>query len=578
MTQWIYACERNPSGRGLEALLEAVADRVSPLGPALGGHRIATVPGEWLGVVRPVGPGRLEALPTGLAACVGVLHEGGSRWHEVGSGAPEGSFALVRSNGAQVELCTDMVGSRTIWYALDEHRLIATTSLRALLALLPGAQPNPRALAWFISSGGLGPEGAWDLRVRQAPADAVLTLDRQRWSLNIEARPVVFHPTEASDRQWQDRFTDAMDHAVRSCDLAGGGWILPLSGGYDSRLLLTLLEGQGRKLPAVTWGREAALRNPRSDAHVAVALAKHTGLAHRYLITDPPEGEVEAIVDAFLATHGGTNESLFAYLDGMAMWRGFAEEGVQGILRGDQGFGFSARPEKDAQIAVGMLLPEDVFPQAEAEQLTGGRVRVPESLRLQPGESDQTYADRLYHAYRMPFGLAALNGIKAPFVEVANPLLARPVQTLLRAMPDRLRAERALYCRVVEKLSPPIPFASEPADDQESTFIHSPGFLTWIRTELTGERAQSLLPEPIRLRLLLSLDSQGGGKAPALRTFLKRVLPKALVKTLTTHLPHRRPPMQRFAFRAALAMRTLAQRERDQAALAATAEEGAVKA
>ncbi len=569
MTQWIYACERNPSPGGWAGDLRAAADLIAPPVGGIGEHRVVEAPGECLILVRPVGPGESGPVAGGLAGRVGVLHPGGAAWREVGGGSPEGTYALVRSGQGVVELVTDLVASRSIWYAFDEERLLASTSLRALLALLPGCERNARSLAWFISSGAPGPEGTWDRRIRQVPADAIVSLDRREWALRVTDRPVVFRAEPAPEEAWAGRFAEVLDQAVRSCELPGTGWILPLSGGYDSRLLLALLEAQGRRLPAVTWGREAAVRNPRSDAHVAVQLARHAGLDHRYLVTDHPEGNAEAVVDAFIATHGGTTESLFSYLDGMAMWRGFARDGVQGILRGDQGFGFSARPVKDAQIAVGLLLPQDLFPEAEVEALAEGLPQVPESLRLQAGESDQTYADRLYHAYRLPYGLAALNDVKAPHVEIANPFLARSVQATLRAMPDALRADRALYCKVVERLSPPIPFATEPADDQESTFIHTPAFEAWMRAELEGERAQALLPEGVRARLLLSLTSQVAAQAPAFRTWLKRVLPKAVVKALTTRLPHRKPPMRRLAFRAALAMRILAQRERDQAALAA---------
>lgn len=576
MTQWIFACDRSSVGSSLERDLGFVADRVAPAMAGIGGHRVVKAQGEWLGLLRPVGPGVAQAFPGGLGGRVGVLHQTQERWWEVGSGSPKGSFAVVRSTPETVELCTDVVASRSIWYALDGERFLASTSLRALLALLPGSQPHPRSLGWFISSGAPGPEGAWDQRVRQAPADAIIRLDRRSWTLDVQARSVEFSPRPAPEAEWHRRFAETLEEAVRGVDFSPAEWILPLSGGYDSRLLLSLLVKQGKMLPAVTWGREAALRNSRSDAHVATRLAQHTGLPHRYLVADHPLGDVEAVVDAFLATHGGTTESLFSYLDGMAMWRGFASEGIQGIVRGDQGFGFSPRPPKDAQIAVGLLLPQDVFPEAEAEALSDGLPSVPEHLLLQPGESDQTYADRIYHAYRMPFGLAALNDVKAPFVEIANPFLSRSVQMELRAMPDSLRAERSLYCRVVEAISPPIPFATEPADDQESTFVHTAGFEAWIRAELGSDRAQALLPEPTRLRLLLSLDSQAAAKAPALRIMLKRILPKGLVKALTTRLPHRKPPMRRLAFRAALAMRILAQREGDQAALAAAREAGAL--
>lgn len=571
MTQLIYACERNPAEGLLEGLLLGVADRIAPEVEGVGAHRILRSPGERLCLVRPAAAGQCRALHSGLAGLVGALGEGDESWINVGGTTPEGSFALVRSSRDQVELCTDFAGSRSLWYAFDAQRLIASTSLRALLAMLPDRQLNRKALSSFLSTGSLGIEDTWDKRIRRVPADGMLRLDRERWTIEARSNPVVFAPEEAPKEVWRTRYRDAVDHAIQTCDVAREGWILPLSGGYDSRMLLVSLMAKGRRPRTVTWGRPGAQAQGGNDAQVAARLAGHYGVPHEYRLTESRTGPAEPIVDAFLATHGGTTDSMPSYLDGMAMWRDFARQGVQGIIRGDHGFGFTARPAKEARHAVGLMFAQELLPLEQAEALGDGLLELPAHLHQGDGESDAAYGDRLYHAYRLPVGLAALNDVKAPFVEIANPMLCRSVQSLIRVMPDLLRVDRALHCEIVASLVPAIPFATLSADDNDCQFIGAPAYERWMRSELEGEACGHLIPEALRLDLIASLKGNGSIAAPAqsLRSLLKRVLPTGWLNALRARMPQWRPPMRMIAFRAALAGRLMAQWERDQAAVQA---------
>ncbi|HJW32653.1 MAG TPA: hypothetical protein VJ505_04725 [Holophagaceae bacterium] len=569
MTQLIYACERNPAGDFLETLVSGVADRVAPEVEGIGAHRMERSPGERLCLVRPAEAGQSRALQPGVAGLVGVLTQGDTTWSQLGETAPEGSFALVRSTADHVELRTDFTGSRSLWYAFDAQHLFASTSLRALMALLPGRQLDRSALAWFLSTGSLGLEAAWDQRIRRVPADGRVRLDRDRWTLETTSNPVVFAAEAAPREVWRARLQAATEHAIQTSDVFRDGWILPLSGGLDSRMLLVSLLAQGHRPRTVTWGQAASQAQPGNDAWVASKLALHFGLPHEYRLTEKGSGSAESMVDAFLATHGGTTDSIPSYLDGMAMWREFAREGVQGIIRGDQGFGFTPRPAKLAQYAVGLLVAQEFLPREQVLALGEGLPEIPDLLQQQPGESEGTYMDRLYHAFRMPIGLAALNDVKAPFVEIANPMLFRSVQSLIRALPDDLRFDRSLHREIVESVSPAIPFASVSADDNDWIFLHAPAFESWMRQELAGDACGWLLPEGLRQDLIGSLNGAPSVAGPAqrLRSLVKRVLPDAWVNALRARMPPWRPPMRLFAFRAALAGRLMGQWERDQRAL-----------
>jgi hypothetical protein len=49
---------------------------------------------------------------------------------------------MLRADDAYVEVAADSVGSRTLWYALTDHELIASSSQRAIITLLGSDQPN----------------------------------------------------------------------------------------------------------------------------------------------------------------------------------------------------------------------------------------------------------------------------------------------------------------------------------------------------------------------------------------------------------------------------------------------------
>ena len=62
------------------------------------------------------------------------------------AGIPDGSYALFRSDENKVELITDVVGSRTIWYVRTEDAFIASTSQRAIIFFSSGFSAKRRGV------------------------------------------------------------------------------------------------------------------------------------------------------------------------------------------------------------------------------------------------------------------------------------------------------------------------------------------------------------------------------------------------------------------------------------------------
>jgi len=554
MANLIYTCWRGPDpGVGRETL-EQVAERITPVSIRGRGHRFQEGPGEcWC----LTGPGDAAGFEGGSAAHLGVFSRPGRDWHRPGAPVPDGSFALVRSEPETSEVWSDYAGSRTLWYVFTDRFLAASTSQRALVCLLKDFSCNKAAFAWFLSSGTLGPSDSWDLRIRRLSRGAHLSLDRSRWTLERHTTPVLFEARSMSASAAQEGLREVVASAVKGCDLQCPPWILPLSGGYDSRILLALLHAEGIRPRTVTWGVAASRSQPGNDAYVARELARHYGVTNDYLFTEVLGAAPEEIVDAFLSAHGGTTDGLFPYLDGLKLWSGFTAEGVGGIIRGDEGFGTRPRPELNHRFAQGLILLRDFLGEADAEMISDGGQAIPEELLRRPGESVQTYGDRLVHSFFIPVDLASLNDVKAPFLEIANPLLAGSVLSYVRQMPDGLRVGRAAYKNLTQSLSPPIGFATLAADDSRSGFLQEGRFRHWIARELEGGFSERMLPQAVRRSLLASvrdgstsiLDSRYG------RSTLKRIIPESWVVAVRSWRKPDPPETRTLAFRCALASR-----------------------
>jgi hypothetical protein len=480
---------------------------------------------------------------------------------------PDGSFAIARADDRTVEVATDDVGSRSVFYALTDRLFVASSSQRAVVAALGAFRLSPEAVSWVLSAGALGPESGWDERILRLAGGSRVRLDREAWKLVREDRPVLFEDARLDDAEHAARLADALRGVCADLDLGPGDWRLPLSGGYDSRALLLCL---AHRIPVrcVTWGLASSLDDPRSDAHVARALAQRLGVPHEYFPMDGEHVPVELMFERFLANGDGCVDHIGAYTDGFEIWRQLHARGVAGVIRGDEGCGWEPVVlPTDVRRVVGATMLGDFLPRRRVEALGLAEQRWPAALAQQPGESVATWRDRLYHSYRIPFVLAPLTDLKAAYVEVVNPLLSRRILQVVRGLPDRLRTEKRLFREVVEAISPPVPFATRRAIATLRLLVHGDGFLELARRELQAGRDEGSLPPALVEHLVAKLpragsaaaraESAGGDEvAPARRltTAVRRALPRAVHSALRAVRP-RPPATAALAFRAAIVSR-----------------------
>jgi hypothetical protein len=129
----------------------------------------------------------------------------------------------------------------------------------------------------MLSAGNLGPKNGWDVRLRSLPGDARLRLDRDAWQVTLRRTPVSYQPIEASDAAHERRLRTALEESFASTRFDHRRWLLPLSGGYDSRGVLMLLPSR-LGLRTVTWGLRSALARRAPSGAASVVTHKFLGM------------------------------------------------------------------------------------------------------------------------------------------------------------------------------------------------------------------------------------------------------------------------------------------------------------
>jgi hypothetical protein len=470
----------------------------------------------------------------------------------------EGTYAICRWTDTLVEAATDTLASRTLWYVHTDDLFLLSTSQRAIASLLGDFQIGNQAIQWMLSSGSLGPGGGWDPRVRRVGPDCVLTLDRTSWKLSLHERAPVFQPER---KKAEEHKADLQIALERSCaplsKLVANGWRLPLSGGVDSRGLLLMMVKTGVIPKCLTWGREAALDEPGNDAYIAQQLAREAGAPHEYASLDISGLDIDTVAGRFLEAGEGRVDHISGYMDGFEIWRTLFASGVTGIIRGDEGFGWKAvASDRQVRFELGLLLLSDYF---EPEQLSSWGLEpndLPPAFGRHSGETLAAWRDRLYHQFRIPVILAALNDLKCGHVEIVNPLLSRRVVSLVRRMPDELRTDKRLFQELVISLSPSIPLASKPAIASPKDIMGSAAFRAWMHGQLLLPEA-GCLPAAFRDKLLAKLSSttqQTVSSGNPIKALAKRFLPSGVAAQIKRALPEHRPVLDWnvLAFRASL--------------------------
>ena len=139
MSKLVYICARNSEKlpfdeKDIEQLsIHLAPDNIRPRSP-----RIIKGDGILIGILNP-----MESLPIkGHSVCMGAFFGEEKSWWKPAGEVPDGTYALFRGDNSCIELVSDIVATRTIWYVKTDNIFIASTSQRAIVYFLQSFKPN----------------------------------------------------------------------------------------------------------------------------------------------------------------------------------------------------------------------------------------------------------------------------------------------------------------------------------------------------------------------------------------------------------------------------------------------------
>lgn len=447
---------------------------------------------RWLGTLNlaPDCPRR------GLDVCQGSLNEP-AEWRRIGSGAPDGSYALIRSDARWIEAVVDSSGMRSLWCYLDDRMFVASNSQRAVTLYAGRFEFDPEVAPWLISTGTLGPDRSYNRYLRSIPPGGVARLDRAAWSLSVEAPEIRF----TSDGRSEAEHIDAAEAAI-AATLAGlppaqaETTVISLSGGCDSRLIANLLH---KAHPEVAWrsfssGPAVSVETPGTDTAIAAEVARAFGFRHRFFVNDESDEPIETRLDRFLLCSEGRIDHFKSYAGGMGLFKALFDEGFTEVVRGDQALGGPAiEPNAlSARRSLNFLLCREI------EGLSGRLAEfgldgqaLPERFERRADEDFVTWRDRLYAQFYCPAVLGALNETKTGFFDVREPLMSARVQAMARALPEPLRREKRIGKILVRRTGPDLPIAKDSGLAKMPDLLRDPAVARLLEASLVSATARA---------------------------------------------------------------------------------------
>lgn len=525
MSKIVYVCYRNLNKLPeFASNVKLVAERILPDNIFPNPPKIFSDNGVAYGIFNPV-----DSIEVHDGSVVmGKLFQKGEWWKPLNS-YPDGSYALFRQDGESIELVTDVVGSRTIWYFMNDDVFIASTSQRAIVIFLKEFKFNDSVISWVLSTGSLGPDLSWDSRIKMVPPDSSVLLNRGTWDLKIRTNEIFFEESELNDELHVAAFRKSITNTLRNLRLDFKKWVLPLSGGYDSRCILAVLDHIGldiRELVTITWGLAKRRHKKGSDAEVAKKVADHFDLKNEFLLTNPTSEPLEKLIERFFVCGEGRIDHMAGYLDGFKVWKTLFECNVQGIIRGD--VCLTSKPAENELYVrnwQGFSLCSEYSSLTEYERRL--EQRVPEKFNRRSNESLEQWRDRLYQQFRIPVVLSALSDLKLCYVEVVNPLLSKGIVMKVRSLPDHLKNQKSIFKNYVKFLLPNIEIARDGATVDTSLIFNTKEMNNLLLNELQSAEATSIFSERFLEHIRMNLRENNAydfNKSRA-KSFLKRILP-----------------------------------------------------
>ncbi|MGD8506283.1 MAG: asparagine synthase-related protein [Candidatus Bathyarchaeota archaeon] len=412
-----------------------------------------------------------------------------------------GSYAFVIFNDKEGDLVVvnDRYGTRPIYYALEDRKLVFASTARAILEHPYPKILNERTIVKFFRYGQLGILGndTWFKGIQLMPSASFLEFHRGKtriekyWDLNYLAD--YDEKEENFVRELLEKFRKAVN--MRIGDKAKLG--ISLSGGLDSRSVCAAIsEEKLSKINAYTFGVENC-----NEFRVAKMVANKLGLKSHTLIKLNPSDLVRYAENVVYLTDGLDTIAVgfipFAY-------EKIREMGIEVFLQGfildaTLGGSFLTAKMAQAQNITDLTLALDkrytLFSSSEMRKLLGKRLghiidnvqrEFAEAVRNAKGDNLLNKAD--YFTINTRFRRYTILGsiIAREFVEESLPTIDNEVIDVISKIPPEYRLDHHIYKKFLSDLnkeSARIPYVKTMVRANASDFLWRLGrlYLKFIR-------------------------------------------------------------------------------------------------
>lgn len=191
--------------------------------------------------------------------------------------ANDGSWARWSFDGGRLTADNDRFGFIPLYYYWNNGRLALSPRLLKLVAEIPGQEVDDVSMAVFMRRGFFLGDDTHFKHIKALPPNGRLTWENGQ--LTVTGGPTIRKPLTIGYDEAMDHYIDLFRASISRRTPSSERWMMPLSGGRDSRNILFELCRQGHKPPTVVTISRFK-RMPNDDVDVAAQVAAAKGVHH----------------------------------------------------------------------------------------------------------------------------------------------------------------------------------------------------------------------------------------------------------------------------------------------------------
>lgn len=459
-------------------------------------------------------------------------------FNKVGDPLPDGSYSLIRYNEDYVEFFCDKFSSRTMWYYFDKNKIIISNSQKAIVALKKEFKLNKATVSWFMSSGSQGPFLSWDMDIKMVSPLKLVRLDIAQWIVKTSLTEYLYETENKSlDAQdfegfYKNYTREALKVITSEFNLRN--LILPLSGGYDSRLLFYIMRQIPRlsEIKTINWGKKE--NDDYDDKKAAKIIAQHYKLNHiDYNLPDSLQN-FKIFLEKFINLGDCRIDHFNAFTDNFQLWNDLYYDDIKIIIRGDIPFPTGLNINNVmARTRIGINLFTDYENIHDYDLGTMVTLQdTIEGINREEGESLIQWRDRLYTTYRMSIVTSAFSDLINSYIENRSPMISGELFYYYSNLPDKFKGNKKHIVSLSKKLDTSlVSFKAAPSIPSQQGLFKNKDGIRFLKSYLQNITDDGVLTKSLIESVLLKLNSvtlnEKGlkRKKETLKSFLSANLP-----------------------------------------------------